>query len=135
MSKSNMMGPQAPISDEQILGSWYDFVSTEPGFVGYLLKILRDKEGTTFEEQQSSFGVDADRFRHLQAMPKPRPGHLSGDAHRIAEVCNLNNPFAFVQAMVLASNLANSLETTETEEYYQAAFDPELDLDEIPDKE
>ena len=129
------MNPQIPISDEQILGSWYDFASTEPGFVGYLLKLLRDQVGTTFEEQQSSFGADAERFRRLQAMPMPRPGHLSGDAHRIAEACKLNNPFAFVQAMVLASKLANSLSATETEEYYQAAFDPEVDLDEIPDKE
>jgi hypothetical protein len=135
MSERNMMGSQASISDEQILGSWYDFVSAEPGFVGYLLKLLRDQEGITAEEQQRSFGADAERFRHLQAMPIPRRGHLSSDAHRIAEACKLSNPFAFVQALVLASKLANSLGATETEEYYQAAFDPEADLDEIPDKE
>ncbi|MCI0665864.1 MAG: hypothetical protein L0220_32815 [Acidobacteria bacterium] len=135
MSERNTMGSRASISDEQIIGSWYDFVSAEPGFVGYLLKLLRDQEGTTPEEQQSSFGTDAERFRHLQAMPIPRRGHLSSDAHRMAEACKLNNPFAFVQAMVLASKLASYVGATETKEYYQAAFDPEADLDEIPDKE
>lgn len=122
------------MSDEEIFGSWYDFTSTELGFVGHLLKLLRDREGITSEEQQNALCADADQFRRLQAMPIPRAASLSSDAHRIAEVCKLRNPFAFVQAMVLASKLESELVSSEGEEFYQAAFDPEADLDEIPEE-
>jgi hypothetical protein len=123
------------MSDEEILSSWYDFTSTEPGFVGYLLKLLRDREGTTTEEQQNSFGADSEKFRRLQAMPMPRTTSLSSDALRIAEACKLGNSFAFIQAMILASKLENEFVSTEEGEFYQAAFDPEVDLDEIPEEE
>ena len=123
------------MSDEEVFGPWYDFTSTEPGFVGHLLKLLRDREGSTIEDQQESFGADAVKFRRLQAMPIPRAASLSSDALRIAEACKLGNPFGFVQAVVLASKLQTEVVSNEAEEFYQAAFDPEADLDEIPEED
>src|SRR5438105_10225058 len=127
------MDQQIYVSDDQIMGSWYSFVATEPGFVGGILKLLRDREGTTSEQQQKVFGVNDQGFRRLEAMPMPRPRSLANDAHRIAEVCNLANPLAFVQAIVLASKLEKiqNRKSESTKEFYQAAFDPENDLDHI----
>ena len=129
------MDHQPDISDEEIMESWYDFVATEPGFVGGILKRLRDREGTTPEQQQKIFGVNDQGFRRLEAMPMPRPKSLASDAHRIAEACNLANPLAFVQTIVLASKLEKTQNRKGEEEFYQAAFDPESDLDQIPDED
>jgi hypothetical protein len=126
---------QTHTSDEEIMKSWYSFAATEPGFVGRILRLLRDREGTTPEEQQNIFGINDQGFRRLEAMPMPRLKSLASDAHRIAEACNLANPFAFVQAMVLASKLEKTQQSKGGEEFYQAAFDPENDLDQIPDKD
>ena len=129
------MDQQTHISDEEIMKSWYSFAATEPGFVGRMLRLLRDREGTTPEHQQKVFGVNDQEFRRLEAMPMPRPKSLTGDAHRIAEACNLANPFAFVQAIVLASKLEKTQNNKDEEKFYQAAFDPEADLDQIPDED
>jgi hypothetical protein len=123
------------VSDDEIMESWYNFVATEHGFVGEMLKLLRDCEGTTPEQQQKIFGVNDQGFRRLEAMPMPRPKSLASDAHRIAEACNLANPFAFVQTIVLASKLGKTQNRKSEEEFYQAAFDPENDLDQIPDED
>ncbi len=67
----------------------------------------------------------------------PRPRSLASDARRIAEVCNLANPLAFVQAIILASKLEKTQDrkSESAEAFYQAAFDPENDLDHIPDED
>ncbi len=131
------MDQQIYISDDEIMESWYSFVATEPGFVGGILKLLRDREGTTSEQQQKVFGVNDQGFRRLEAMPMPRPRSLASDARRIAEVCNLANPLAFVQAIILASKLEKTQDrkSESAEAFYQAAFDPENDLDHIPDED
>ena len=71
------MDQQTHVSDEEIMESWYSFVATEPGFVG-MLKLLRDRDGTTREQQQKVFGVNDQEFRRLEAMPMPRPKSLAG---------------------------------------------------------
>jgi hypothetical protein len=129
------MDEQIHISDQEIMKSWYSFAATEPGFVGRMLRLLRDREGTTPEEQQRVFGVNDQEFRRLEAMPMPRAKSLPSDAHRIAEACNLANPFAFVQAIVLATKLEKTQRRKGEAEFYQAAFDPEDDLDQIPEKD
>ncbi len=129
------MDQQTHMSDEKIMVSWYSFAATEPGFVGKMLKLLRDREGTTSEQQQKAFGVNDQGFRRLEAMPMPRLKSFTHDAHRIAEACHLANPFAFVQAIVLASKLEKTQNRRGEEEFYQAAFDPENDLDQLPDED
>jgi len=131
------MDQQIHVSDNEIMESWYSFVATAPGFVGGILKLLRDREGTTSEQQQKVFGVNDQGFHRLEAMPMPRPRSLASDAQRIAEVCNLANPLAFVQAIVLASKLKKiqNKQSENAEEFYQAAFDLENDLDHIPDED
>src|SRR5436853_259237 len=121
------MDQQTYVSDDEIMESWYSFVATEPGFVGGILKLLREREGITLEQQQKIFGVNDQGFHRLEAMLRPRPRALASDAHRIAEVCKLTNPLAFVQAIVLASKLEeiHNRKNENTEEFYQAAFDPE----------
>ena len=131
------MDQQTYVSDDEIMESWYSFVATEPGFVGGILKQLRDRDGTTSEQQQKVFGVNDQGFHRLVAMPMPRSRSLASDAHRIAEVCNLANPLAFVQAIVLASKLEKiqNKKSENAEGFYQAAFDPENDLDHVPDED
>jgi hypothetical protein len=112
--------------DEEILASWYDYAAAEPGFVGHWLSLLRVRLGLTPDAQQAEFGADEAAFRRLQAMPLPREQSLAGDAHKIAERCDLKNPMAFVQAMILARNLELAAERpAATQEFYQAAFDEE----------
>ena len=129
------MDQKTHVSDEEIMGSWYRFAASEPGFVGEALKRLRERERTTREQQQKVFGVNDQDFRRLEAMPMPRTKSLARDAHRIAEVCHLANPLAFVQAIILASKLEQFQAKKTEEEFYQAAFDPENDLDHIPDED
>lgn len=111
--------------DEEIMASWYAYVADEPGFVGYWLDLLRERQGITAVEQQNEFGADEAVFLRLQSIPLPRSHALARDAHRIAEHCNLKNPMAFVQAMLLARSLENTADTSAVQEFYQAAFDEE----------
>lgn len=117
------------ISDKKILADWYAYAADEPDFVGSWLNLLRERQSITPDRQQSEFGADDRAFRQLQAMPLPRSESLAGDAHRIAEVCSLKNPMAFVQAMILANNLMQSDSQAPIEEFYQAAFDADENLD------
>lgn len=112
-------------SDEEIMLSWYTHVADEPGFVGYWLGLLRERQGITPAEQQTEFGTDEQVFLRLQAMPLPRSQSLARDAHRIAEICNLSNPLAFVQAILIARNLDQTADNSTVQEFYQAAFDEE----------
>src|SRR5437868_9339404 len=114
--------------DEEIMASWYAYAANEPGFVGYWLDLLRERQGVTAVEQQNEFGADEPAFRRLQSMPRPQSQALVRDAHRIAESCHLKNPMAFVQAMILAQGLERTTERPAIQEYYQAAFDEEEDL-------
>ncbi len=111
--------------DEEIMASWYAYAGDEPGFVGYWLGLLRERQGVTAVEQQNEFGADEATFLRLQSMPLPRSQLLARDAHRIAEHCKLRNSMAFVQAMLLASNLERAADTSAVQEFYQAAFDEE----------
>jgi hypothetical protein len=114
--------------NEEILASWYAYTADEPGFVGYWLGLLRERQGITTVEQQNEFGGDEAAFLRLQSMPLPQSHSLARDAHRIAESCNLKNPMAFVQAMLLARGLESAADHTAVQEFYQAAFDEEEEL-------
>jgi hypothetical protein len=103
--------------------SWYAYAADEPGFVGYWLDLLRERQGVTAVEQQTEFGADEPAFRRLQSMPLPQRDALARDAHRIAESCHLKNPMAFVQAMILARSLERPADHPAIQEFYQAAFD------------
>ena len=113
------------ISDEEIMASWYAYTSDEPGFVGYWLDLLRERQGATTAQQQSEFGAGESAFLRLQSMPLPRASSLARDALRIAEVCDLKNPMAFAQAMILARSLEQVADNSAVQEFYQAAFDEE----------
>ena len=114
--------------DEEIMASWYAYAADEPGFVGHWLDLLRERQGVTAVEQQNEFGADEPAFRRLQSIPLPQSQALARDAHRIAESCKLKNPMAFVQAMILARSLERTAAHPAIQEYYQAAFDEEEDL-------
>lgn len=114
---------------------WYVYAADEPGFVGYWLDLLRERQSVTPDQQKSEFGADDQAFLQLRAMPLPRSQALASDAHRIAEACGLKNQMAFVQAMILAKSLTRATNQSSTQEFYQAAFDADEDLDGLPDKE
>jgi hypothetical protein len=114
---------------------WHKYTSLRPGFVGYLLQLVRERTNSSEEEQQLEFGIDQQTFLHLQAMPLPRPAQISKDAYRIAETLKLENPIAFVRAMILGSKMEKSVTPFASQDYYQAAFDEEDDLDQIPQED
>jgi hypothetical protein len=113
------------MGDKEIMASWYAYAADEPGFVGYWLGLLRERQDITAVEQQNEFGADEPAFRRLQSMPLPQSQALARDAHQIAERCHLKNPMAFVQAMLLAHSLERTADHPAIQEYYQAAFDEE----------
>jgi hypothetical protein len=115
--------------DEEVMASWYAYAADEPGFVGDWLGLLRERLGITAVTQQNEFGADEPAFRRLQSMPLPQSRALAHDAHRIAECCNLQNPMAFVQAMILARSLECAADHSAVQEFYQAAFDEEEELE------
>lgn len=120
---------------DEIMTDWYHYVSEQPGSVDSLLRILRDRLDQTLEQQQAEFGASDYEFNHLRGLRLPRPQVFTGDAHRIAITCKLAKPFAFINSLVLARQLARSLPQTEAFQYYQAAFDEVDDLDQLPDEE
>lgn len=123
------------ISDDEILAEWYGYAARQPGFVGSVLGLLRDRQSITFQQQRSEFGASDQAFLQMQAMPLPRPQSFVGDAQRIAEACGLANPLAFVRAMILARSLEHTESQPGAAESYRAAFDQEDDLDRLPDEE
>jgi hypothetical protein len=115
--------------DEEIMASWYADAADEPGFVGHWLGLLRERLEITAAEQQNELSADEPAFQRLQAMPRPRRQALARDAHRIAERCHLDNPMAFVRAMILAHGLERAADHPAAQEFYQAAFDEEEELE------
>jgi hypothetical protein len=122
------------LPDDAIVDAWYRYVSEQPGFVGPLLRILRDRQGLTVQQQQDEFGIDSHSFLRLQGMPLPRAGSFAADALVIAEACGLPNPLALVRALTLARNLERSIQQTAAMPVYQAAFDAINDLDRLPEE-
>lgn len=118
---------------DQMMADWYRYASEQPGSVDSLLLLLRNRSGQTLEQQQAEFGASDYEFNRLRGFRLPRPHVFTSDAHRIAMTCKLAKPFAFVNSLVLARNLARSLPKTEVFQYYQAAFDERDDLDQLPD--
>jgi len=122
-------------SDPDILANWYRFASGQPGFVDSYLQILRDRQGKTLADQQREFGVSNEGFLRLRGMKLPRPNSFIKDAQRIANICQVTNPFAFVQALVLARQIGTADNAAPVNEGYQAAFDEMPDLDIPPETE
>lgn len=120
-------------NDTEIMADWYSFAAEQPGFVGFALRLLREKKGFSLEDQRKELGADEVTFMRLQAMPLPRETSVVRDSHRIAEVVGLANMFAFVNAMTLFRQIesATGQAATSVEGVYEAAFDEQSDLDEV----
>lgn len=123
-------------SDNEIMTAWYKFVAVQPDSVDALLRLVRDRRGETLRDQQHTFGATDDQFTRLRGFLAPRPERFKSDALAIATACQLTNPFAFVQTLVLARNLSKTpTKEADSNRYYRAAFDALDQLDEWPDEE
>jgi hypothetical protein len=126
------------LTDDELVRNWYQFAASQSGFIGYWLRMLREQQKISSEEQQHNLGVSKENFLKLQGMPLPRPNQFTKDARRIAEACHLKDPSVFVQAMLLARSLErnqgkeSSKSPIVTGHSYQAAYDADEDLDESP---
>jgi hypothetical protein len=117
------------LGTEDVLVGWYRHAGRQPGSVGTLLRLLREREGTTIAEQQAAFGADARAFAHLQSMRQPRAHRYAADARRIAVACRVGRPLAVVQALLLARGLAAAAADPPADDCaYQATFDATDDL-------
>lgn len=110
-------------TDEEILQTWYRYASQQPGTIGSLLQILRSRQKKSEEQQRVEFEISVVDFAKLQSMPLPRSNRFQYDARRIAAVCGVGNAFNFIQALMLARNLAMPVQETEEYGTYEAAFD------------
>jgi hypothetical protein len=133
-------------TDDALLNEWYRYAAGQEGFVGSWLQMLRERQKITPEQQQRDFGASSQDFVRLQGMPLPRANQFTKDARRIAEVCHLANPSTFVQALLLVRSFKRSqpasdgdLEHTGSQftarQSYQAAYDADEDLDQLPDED
>jgi hypothetical protein len=122
------------INKKAVMG-WYRYASQRPGFVGFALRLVRERTGQSKEEQRHEFGTDEQSFLHLQGMPLPRSESLPSDANRIAETCGLSNSMAFIKAMILAQSIERSSLQPVEGEFYMAAFDDTEDLDSYPEED
>lgn len=128
-------------NDDEILNEWYRYAAKQETFVGSWLRTLREHQKITLEQQQRDFGVTGQEFMRLQGMPLPRPNQFTRDARRIADVCHITNPSAFVQAMLLARGLGRNqdFEANKSQliarNFYQAAYDADEDLDKPSDED
>jgi hypothetical protein len=136
------------ISNTDLLQSWYEYASGQFGFVGSLLRVLREQQKTTPKQQQIEFGATKEDFARLQGMPLPRPNQFTKDAQRIAEACDLKNISGFVNALLLARSIerakisegtnrqaASTASASNLNTFYQAAHDADEDLDDFPEEE
>ena len=133
-TEAQRMSHQEAKTDADILTAWYEYAAEQPGFVGAELRRLRDRTGTTLQEQQEALGANEEAFLRLQAMPMPRPDQVIRDAQRMAEQCFLKHPSAFVQAMLLTRTLRSSLTQHRDAPVYRAAFDASDELDALPEE-
>lgn len=120
-------------AEGEVLAGWYRHAGQQPGSVGVLLRLLREREGITPAEQRVAFGADEETFAHLESMRQPRTDRYAVDARSIAEACGVGRPFAVVQALLLARNLAAEREGATDGRAYEAAFDASegFDLDSL----
>ncbi len=130
-------GSRPTPSDEEILQGWHLYAARQPGSVGELLALLRLSQGQSAEQQRIELDIPASAFSRLQSLRAPRPDTFTSDALRIAEACQVGQPFALVQALLIARSLRNQImygrSTVEAEtperEGYEAAFDAIDSLD------
>jgi hypothetical protein len=123
-------------TNDKAVNGWYKYAARQPGFVGRALRLIREFNGQSEEDQRHEFGADEESFMRLQGMPLPRTQALVRDANRIAEECGLTTPLAFVRMMILAQGLerTHTSDKSASQEFYQAAFDDEGDLDQFPEE-
>jgi hypothetical protein len=116
--------------DGRSLQNWYRHAAQQPWAIDAYLRIVRLHDFKTQEQQRNEFGATPEEFLHLQGMHLPREHSFSLDAQRIAEARHLKYPDVFVQTLLFARQLAlMSQAPANDEQYYQAAFDAEDDLD------
>jgi len=122
-------------SDEEVLRSWYRFAADQSGFIGESLRLLRERQGTTAEQQRREFGASDEAFEQVRGMIMPRPDRLAADAHAIAVYCGIANPFAFVQALLLATKIRGPAASLPASERYRAALEAGDDLDDLSNED
>ncbi|GCF11396.1 hypothetical protein [Dictyobacter arantiisoli] len=110
-------------TDEDSLHAWYQYAAQQPGSVGWLLSILRLRQGQTEEHQREEIEVSRRDFEKLQSIPLPRVDRFQSDARRIATACQVKQVFRFVQMLTLARNLAMAPSESDNRFVYEAAFD------------
>ena len=123
-------------TNNKVVNGWYKYAARQLGFVGHALRLIREFNGQSEEDQRREFGADEEAFMRLQGMPLPRAQALASDANRIAEECGLTIPLAFVRMMILAQGLerTHTNDKSANQKFYQAAFDDEGDLDQFPEE-
>lgn len=123
------------LTDDKIMMKWYRYAVEQPDAVESLLRVLRERTGQTAEEQRAEFGASDEHWLRLRGFRLPREDTFSSDARRIAEVCQLANPFVFVQQLKLARKLTDASPASGTGQFYRAAFDAQDGLDRAPEGE
>ena len=124
--QKNGKGNEDYPTDEEILQAWYQYASQQPGSVGWLLNMLRSRQGQTEEHQREEIEVSRRNFEKLQSIPLPRVDRFQADARRIAIACQVKQVFRFVQMLTLARNLAIASPENGSRFVYEAAFDAPL---------
>lgn len=117
-------------SDQEILQAWYEYAAAQSGSVGVLLRLLRERQHKSDENQRAEYGASIEQFQRLCSMRLPRENQFTSDALRMANACRLTAPMRFVQDMVLAKNI-NRGDQESAAKSYRAAFDDVDDLDDI----
>ena len=115
-------------TDEELRERWYIYAATKAGSIGFLLAILRSRQGQNIEEQQAEFAISAKDFVHLQSLRLPRAEQFASDAERMAAACHVGKPFEFIQAILLARNVIKTssnlqFHSESEEQSYEAAYD------------
>jgi hypothetical protein len=122
------MGDAYGTTDDEVMRDWYGFASGQAGFIGPLMRNLRERSGESAEHQRMAFGLDERAFLHLEGMPLPRPDRFASDAHRIALRCGAGDPVAVVRALLLARDLGRAAAGPPAQGFYRAALDADEDL-------
>lgn len=122
-------------TNDDAMERWYRYAAEREGSVDSYLRVLRNQLGQNLDQQKNQFGVSDSEFNRLRGFRLPRSTSFVEDAKRIAEVCHLSHPNAFVKAMLVVHKVSQGASAQAAQQAFQAAFDDTDDLDELPKDE
>lgn len=93
---------------------WYHYVSETPWSIGYALRVLREEDNITEDQQRLILGIgDNANWLKLQGTIMPRLSSFIEDVLRIATNCKVANRQVFLEVLMFAGPIITRINFSE----------------------